>query len=279
MPMATSASGGGGGAAVGEAREGGPPRDETEIVRAAMSETPEVGAADEGEAAEDEVRGSAGRCARRRPAERRTAAPPSRTPRRTPPAWRDRKTVWPDRSRTNSRRHRPRKPSSAVADFDGVSEPAATVVEPEPAAASERTAACGADCGRNRLRAVRAGRDRAGGRRSRARRRSTVREKVSFLSSAPPDTAPAMPSTIEPSAPAPAPAPAETAPADDERAISRARPAGGRDASAAASSPHTDFDKQKPPGKTGRFLFGASLKPSQRAMRATASRMSSAERA
>jgi ribonuclease E len=45
-----------------------------------------------------------------------------------------------------------------------------------------------------------------------ARRRSTVREKVSFLASPPPDTAPVMPRAAEP-APAPSPAPAETAPA------------------------------------------------------------------
>ena len=45
-----------------------------------------------------------------------------------------------------------------------------------------------------------------------ARRRSTVREKVSFLASPPPDTAPAMHSAP---GPAPAPAPAEAAPADE----------------------------------------------------------------
>ena len=45
-----------------------------------------------------------------------------------------RKTVSPDRSRTNSGRHRRRKPPTAVADFDGGSdEPAPTLIQPEPA--------------------------------------------------------------------------------------------------------------------------------------------------
>ena len=103
---------------------------------------------------------------------------------------------------------------SAVADFDGVSEPAVTIVEPEPAAASSEPQP--AEPVRPEPVAASAPEETAAEAEKSARRRSTVREKVSFLSSAPPDTAPAMANTIEPSTPAPAPAPAETAPGESE---------------------------------------------------------------
>ncbi len=58
--------------------------------------------------------------------------------------------------------------------------------------------------------------------RAAARRRSTVREKVSFLTSAPSEPAPAVShSEAEPAATAPAPAPAEPAPAAASEAAPR----------------------------------------------------------
>ena len=86
-----------------------------------------------------------------------------------------------------------------MADFDGVSEPAVTIVEPEPAAASSEPQP--AEPMRPEPVAASAPEETAAEAEKSARRRSTVREKVSFLSSAPPDTAPAMANTIEPSRP------------------------------------------------------------------------------
>ena len=98
----------------GEAREGGPPRDENEIVRAAMSETPEAGIADDGESAEDESEEQPGfaRADGQRTAKGGRAAADAVAAAAGVAA--DRKTVLPDRSRTNSRRlrlTRPRAPS------------------------------------------------------------------------------------------------------------------------------------------------------------------------
>ena len=79
-----------------------------------------------------------------------------------------------------------------------------------------------------------------------ARRRSTVREKVSFLSSA-------QPKHRRPSRPASLsrrhPAPAQTAARDRQPTPSRARPAGGRGASAAANRPQGIFRQKNRPAK------------------------------
>jgi len=80
-----------------------------------------------------------------------------------------------------------------------------------------------------------------------ARRRSTGARKSQLHDEPPPDTAPAMPGTIEPAAPAPAPA--ETGPA--ESGDQPRKPAGGRDASATAnrqSNAQTKTARQKPGG-------------------------------
>ncbi len=85
-----------------------------------------------------------------------------------------------------------------------------------------------------------------------ARRRSTVREKVSFLVNAQPEAAPPVShSPPEPSAPAAAEPAAETA--TTRKTPRPARPAGGRAGSVAANNNH-DFRNRKPPGKTGRFF-------------------------
>ncbi|HKS20766.1 MAG TPA: ribonuclease E/G, partial [Bradyrhizobium sp.] len=93
---------------------------------------------------------------------------------------------------------------NAVADFDG-SEPAPSLIQPEPVAPAPEQRA---EPVRETV-AASAPEETAAEAERTARRRSTVREKVSFLTSAPPDAAPATPSTIE----EPAPAPAEAAPA------------------------------------------------------------------
>jgi ribonuclease E len=187
----------------GEGREAGQPRDDNEIVRAAMSETPETGIADEGESAEDESEEQAGFArADGQNGERR----PRRRGRR---GGRRRRGSGPEDGLAGSITDEltpapPHEAESAVADFDGRSEPAPTIAEsegvsseppapepaqPEPVAAS-------------------ASEEAAAEAEKTARRRSTVREKVSFMTSPPPDTAPAMPSAVE----ATPSAPAETAP-------------------------------------------------------------------
>jgi ribonuclease E len=108
-----------------------------------------------------------------------------------------------------------------VADFDGGSpEPAPTLVEPEPVSqpqwqpaehASPETVSSAPTVEETAQEADRAA----------ARRRSTVREKVSFMSSAQAEAAPAVShSAPEPMA-APAPAPAEPAPAATDEAAPR----------------------------------------------------------
>jgi ribonuclease E len=192
----------------GEARDGAQPRDDNEAVRAAMSETPETGTADEGESAEDESEEQPGLA-------RADGQQGERRPRR--------------RGRRGGRRRRGGGPEdglagsiadelapapapeaeSAVADFDGGSEPASTVIEPEPVAAVSSEPPAPEPVQPEPVAA--APEEPVNEAEKTVRRRSTVREKVSFLTSPPPDTAPAMPSAVE--TPPPAPAPAETEPA------------------------------------------------------------------
>ena len=111
--------------------------------------------------------------------------------------------------------------SSAVADFDGgAPEPAPSLVESEPAPqpqwqpaehASPETVSSAPTPEETAQEADRAA----------ARRRSTVREKVSFLTSAQSEPAPAVSHReAEPATP-PAPAPAEPTPAAAEEAAPR----------------------------------------------------------
>jgi len=193
----------------GEARDGAPPRDDNEIVRAAMSETAESGVTDEGETEEDGSEEQPGL------AHAEGSQNGERRPRR--------------RGRRGGRRRRGEKDDglagsiadelapppgpeaeSAVADFDRASEPAPSIVRPEPVVASPEPRP--AEPVRPEAFAASTPEETAAEAEKTARRRSTVREKVSFLASPPPDTAPAMHSAP---GPAPAPAPAEAAPADE----------------------------------------------------------------
>jgi len=193
----------------GEARDGAPPRDDNEVVRAAMSETAESGITDEGETEEDGSEEQPGL------AHAEGSQNGERRPRR--------------RGRRGGRRRRGEKDDglagsiadelapppgpeaeSAVADFDRASEPAPSIVRPEPVVASPEPRP--AEPVRPEAFAASTPEETAAEAEKTARRRSTVREKVSFLASPPPDTAPAMHSAP---GPAPAPAPAEAAPADE----------------------------------------------------------------
>ncbi|MBR1122547.1 Rne/Rng family ribonuclease [Bradyrhizobium lablabi] len=180
----------------GEGREGGQPRDDSEAVQAAMSEPQEAGVADDGESAEDESEEQAGfaRADGQQNGERR----PRRRGRR---GGRRRRGGGPEDGLAGSIADELApapavEAENAVADFDGGSEPAPTIVEPEPVAASSEPpppASAQAEPV-----AASAPEEAASETEKAARRRSTVREKVSFLTSPPPDTAPAMPGAAEP---------------------------------------------------------------------------------
>jgi ribonuclease E len=98
---------------------------------------------------------------------------------------------------------------SAVADFDGGPEPAPSLVEPEPAAPSFQTEAAehSAPAAAPPAPQSSAAEEAAHEADKAARRRSTVREKVSFTSGPAPSAAPVMPASAE------QPGTAETAPA------------------------------------------------------------------
>jgi ribonuclease E len=200
----------------GEGREGGQPRDDNEVVRTAMSETPEAGVAEDGESTEDESEEQPGfaRADGQQNGERR--------PRRRGRRGGRRRRGGPEDGLAGSIADELAPPPApeaedAVADFDGGSEPAPTIVEPEPVAASSEPQPAQSMQPAEPMRpepvTASAQEEHATEAEKTARRRSTVREKVSFLSSPPPDTAPAMPSAMDAPAPAPTPAPAETAPA------------------------------------------------------------------
>jgi ribonuclease E len=193
----------------GEAREGVPARDENDIPRVALNPVAAAGAiADESESDEDE--------SDEQPGMVRTdqAAGGERRPRR--------------RGRRGGRRRRggledglagsivdelrpapAPEATSAVADFDGYSppEPSLAVIQPESIAPSPEPQH--ADHGQQEAARAPAQEETAQEAERAARRRSTVREKVSFLVDTQPDaTASANRSQPEPSA---APAPAQPA--------------------------------------------------------------------
>ena len=203
----------------GEPREGGAPRDDNEAVRVAP-EAVEGVVADDSEGDDDEgdeqpgvARGEQGPNGERRP--RRRGRRGGRRRRGNGPedglagSISDELGPTPVSEVTN-----------AVADFDGDShEPAPTLVEPEPVAQQPQwqpvehapeTATSAPTVEETAQEADRAA----------ARRRSTVREKVSFASSAAAEPAPAPVSYSEPE-PAAAPAPAEPAPAAASEAAPR----------------------------------------------------------
>ncbi len=203
----------------GEAREGAPPRDDADnVVQAAMAEPVEAGATDDGAGEEDEsdeqpafAGGDQGPNGDRRPRRRGR-----RGGRRRRGGREDGREDGREEGLAGSISDELTPPPAyeaavAVADFDGGSEPAPSLVQPsEPVAQSFRA--------RDRRVALpqrqplRPRRKKRAAEEKSARRRSTVREKVSFTSSPAPDTAPAMPAAAE----HPAAAPAEAAPADDQ---------------------------------------------------------------
>jgi len=215
----------------GEPRDGAPPREEGDTVpvagEAVAGEAVEVAAAEDGEADEDEGDEQPGVARGDQPANG------ERRPRR--------------RGRRGGRRRRggeledglagsiadelgptpAPEVTSAVADFDGASEPAPSLVQadiaPEPVAqpAEMQQAAYARPEPVESSPAAAVEETNQEAERAAARRRSTVREKVSFVSSAPAEPAP----TISHSAPeplvSPAPAPSEPAPATSDEAAPR----------------------------------------------------------
>lgn len=204
----------------GETREGGTPRDDNETMRA-VPESVDGAVADDGEADDEDgdeqpgmVRADQGPNGERRP--RRRGRRGGRRRRGTGPEDGLAGSIADELGPTPAP-----EATSAVADFDGgSSEPAPTLVQPEPAPqpmwqpaehASPETVASAPTPEETAQEADRAA----------ARRRSTVREKVSFMSSAQPDSAPAVShSAPEPMA-QPTPAPAEPAPSATTEAAPR----------------------------------------------------------
>ncbi|MFO1111320.1 MAG: Rne/Rng family ribonuclease [Bradyrhizobium sp.] len=181
----------------GEAREGAQPRDDAEVVQAAMAEPAESNA-DEGfsdEEESDDQPAFAG-ADQGQNGERRARRRGRRGGRRRRGGGRDEGLAG---SISDELAPPPVSEAvAAVADFDGGqgSAPPTIVQQPEPVGQTEpepRPAAVAAPAA-----------DEITAEEKSARRRSTVREKVSFTSGSAPDTAPAMPAAIEQPAAAPA---------------------------------------------------------------------------
>ena len=178
----------------GEPREGGPARDSTDAPRIAPDQVAVAGPADEAEGDEDESEEQPGAARAEQGPGRRAAAPPSRTSRRTPPAWRTGGgglvgSISDELGPTSAP-----EVTSAVADFDGYSaERAPLDVQPEPVAqplqAPPEPQAIAPLLSRSPSRCAASSEaetaQEAEG--AAARRRSTVREKVSFLTTAQPE--------------------------------------------------------------------------------------------
>jgi ribonuclease E len=204
----------------GEVREGAQPRDEADAMRAA-SETAEGAVTDEAESDEDESdeQPSFARAEQGTNGERR----PRRRGRR---GGRRRRGGGVDDGLAGSIADElgPRSDSEAtdaVADFDsGSAEQAPLLLQPEPAPAPQPAQPQPAERTQPETVTASAHEETAHeAERAAARRRSTVREKVSFLTSPQPEAAP-PPAPVVHSQPEPAPAPAESAPA----AASEAQP-------------------------------------------------------
>ncbi len=159
--------------------------------------------------------------------------------------------------------------TSAVADFDGgASEPAPSLVQadiaPEPVSqpAEMQPAAYARPEPVESAPAPSAEETRQEAERAAARRRSTVREKVSFVTSAPAEPAPSVSHSAPEPVESPAPAPSRAGASHIGRRPRHARRAGGRGASAAASKDPTK--KKTARRKPGGFLFGSSRALSRR---------------
>jgi ribonuclease E len=189
----------------GEAREGAQPaRDDAEAAHAAMADPTEGGLTDDGlsedEESDEQAATSEGQNDERRP--RRRGRRGGR-----------RRRGGRDEGLAGSIADELAPPPAsevtvAVADFDGGSEPAPSIVQQhEPVAPTFQSEPAQAEAAPAPTTEESAADEKA------ARRRSTVREKVSFVSSPPVETAPAMPASDEHTAPAPAEAAPEAAPA------------------------------------------------------------------
>ena len=252
MRMVTSASGGGGGAAVPARRAKAAPRATTTRPRALRrtSWPPRMRLA------------MKAKPTRKKP----TISPARRAPIRQPMASggragadaaadaagaADRKTVWPDRSRTNSDRHRFRKQRARS--------PISTAPRPNPRCRwfspnpSHLRPSCNMPIALRRKTAPALAQEETAQEAERAaRRRSTVREKVSFLVDAQPAAAatPVTQSQPEPPAgPLPRPSPRRRQPATP----SPAAPDGGRGASATANKSSRSRETKNRPAKPGGF--------------------------
>ena len=171
----------------------------------------------------------------------------------------DRRMVWPDRSPTNSGRHRRRKrparlPISTAIRREPASLPA---VQPEPVAPPpEQQPAdhAAADQSRPRAGSVHPAETETAQEAERAaRRRSTVREKVSFLVNAQPEAARArqpQPARAVGALPRPSLQPA----APPRTTPSPAAPDGGRAASATANKQPRFLKQKNRPAKPGGFF-------------------------
>ena len=212
----------------GEPREGGAPREDGDAMRVA-GEAVEGATAEDGEADEDEGDEQPGMARGDQPANG------ERRPRR--------------RGRRGGRRRRgaeledglagsiadelgpapASEVTSAVADFDGgASEPAPSLVQadvlPEPVSQpAEMQPAAYAQPGPVESSPTPTAEEetRQEAERAAARRRSTVREKVSFVTSAPAEAAPSVSHSAPEPVESPAPAPAEPAPAASDKSAPR----------------------------------------------------------
>ncbi|MDO8399946.1 MAG: Rne/Rng family ribonuclease [Bradyrhizobium sp.] len=196
----------------GEPREGGPVRDSTDAPRMAPDQVAVAGPADEAEGDEDE--------SEEQPGAVRTdqTADGERRPRRRGRRGGRRRRGGPEDGLIGSISDElgptsPPEVSSAVADFDGYSaERAPLDVQPEPVAAPPEPQAV-APAAQPQPEPVRASGEAETAQeaeRAAARRRSTVREKVSFLATAQPEAAPVSHAPPEPPASAPAQSATET---------------------------------------------------------------------
>ena len=197
----------------GEPREGGAPRDDNEAVGVAP-ETVEGVIADDSEADDDEgeeqpgvARGEQGPNGERRP--RRRGRRGGRRRRGNGPEDGLVGSISDELGPTSVS-----EATNAVADFDGASsEPAPTLVEPEPVSQQPQPQWQPAEhvspATVSYVPIVEETAQEADP--AAARRRSTVREKVSFMTSAPSDPAPAVSHSEAGPATAPAPVPAESA--------------------------------------------------------------------
>jgi ribonuclease E len=197
----------------GEAREGGPARDENEIPRVVSDQAEAVGAADgdseegvEDGAEDSEIRADQAAGGERRP--RRRGRRGGRR-RRGGPEDGLVGSIADELGPTSAP-----ESTAAVADFDGYTpEPYRPAAPPEPVALQPELQP--SEHRQEEAPSAPVQDDTAQEAEKAARRRSTVREKVSFLANAQPEAAPVTHSPPEPSAPAAAEPAAGTATTDD----------------------------------------------------------------